>query len=195
VDMHTHQRERETGIPDQPPCVTRREFMLFSGAAAVSLTALGLSIDTAEGQAPDHVRYKEYPRMLIGNVRQLDAATPTPFHYPYDHPFCRSLLFKLDAAAGGGVGAEKNIVAFNQICTHMGGMLEGQFNPGYKTLGPCPIHLTTFDVARHGMVVSGHATQGLPQVVLELDGDDIYATGVMGLIYGYHDNRAGLAQG
>jgi arsenite oxidase small subunit len=39
------------------------------------------------------------------------------------------------------------------------------------------------------MVVSGHATQGLPQIILELEGDDIMATGVMGLIFGYHDNQ------
>ena len=38
------------------------------------------------------------------------------------------------------------------------------------------------------MVVAGHATMGLPQITLELDGDDIYATGVMGLIFGYFDN-------
>jgi arsenite oxidase small subunit len=39
------------------------------------------------------------------------------------------------------------------------------------------------------MVVSGHATQGLPQVVLELDGDDIVAVGILGLIFGFHDNQ------
>ena len=35
------------------------------------------------------------------------------------------------------------------------------------------------------MVVSGHATESLPQIVLEINGDDIYAVGVMGLVYGY----------
>ena len=44
-------------------------------------------------------------------------------------------------------------------------------------------------MTRHGMVISGHATQGLPQILLELDGDDIVATGVMGLIFGYADNN------
>ena len=47
---------------------------------------------------------------------------------------------------------------------------------------------TTFDLTRHGMVVAGHATDNLPQVVLELEGDDIYAQGVLGLIYGYSSN-------
>jgi hypothetical protein len=30
----------------------------------------------------------------------------------------------------------------------------------------------------------------LPQVVLELDGDDIFAVGVLGLIFGFADNTA-----
>ncbi|MFQ5434838.1 MAG: arsenate reductase (azurin) small subunit, partial [Anaerolineae bacterium] len=55
--------------------------------------------------------------------------------------------------------------------------------------GPCPLHWSTFDLTRHGMVISGHATQGLPQIMLETDGDDIVATGVLGLLYGYYDNR------
>jgi Rieske Fe-S protein len=33
-------------------------------------------------------------------------------------------------------------------------------------------------------VLSGHATQALPQVVLELDGDAIRAVGIQGLIFG-----------
>jgi len=55
-------------------------------------------------------------------------------------------------------------------------------------MGPCPLHLTTFDLTRHGMVISGHATDGLPQARLEVLGDDIVATGVTGLIYGVEDN-------
>ena len=35
------------------------------------------------------------------------------------------------------------------------------------------------------MVISGHGTESLPQIVLEVQGDDIYAVGVMGLVYGY----------
>ena len=38
------------------------------------------------------------------------------------------------------------------------------------------------------MVIAGHATEALPQIILELDGDDIYATGIAGLLYGYSVN-------
>jgi arsenite oxidase small subunit len=82
-------------------------------------------------------------------------------------------------------GQKKDIVAFNQQCTHMGGPLDGTYKPQHQVLGPCPLHLTTFDLTRHGMVASGHATESLPQIVLEIKGDDIYAVGVMGLVYGY----------
>jgi arsenite oxidase small subunit len=38
------------------------------------------------------------------------------------------------------------------------------------------------------MVVAGHATESLPQVVLEVEGGDIYAKGILGLVYGKRDN-------
>ncbi|HJN93471.1 MAG TPA: arsenite oxidase small subunit AoxA, partial [Dehalococcoidia bacterium] len=49
-------------------------------------------------------------------------------------------------------------------------------------------HFTTFDLTHRGMVVLGQATENLPQVVLEIDGDDIVAVGVNGIIYGYRNN-------
>ena len=66
--------------------------------------------------------------------------------------------------------------------------LNGSYKAKHKALGPCPLHLTTFDLTRHGMVISGHATESLPQARLELEGDDIYVTGIMGLIYGQQTN-------
>jgi arsenite oxidase small subunit len=40
------------------------------------------------------------------------------------------------------------------------------------------------------MVISGHGTESLPQIVLVIEGDDVYATGVMGLVYGYSSMTA-----
>ena len=84
-------------------------------------------------------------------------------------------------------------MAFSTLCTHMGGPLVGQYRGQYKVLGPCPFHLTTFDLTKHGMVVAGQATESLPQIALEVTGDQIWATGVRGLIYGYHSNLANPA--
>jgi arsenite oxidase small subunit len=110
------------------------------------------------------------------------------FNYPWDHANAANFLIKLGQAAGGGVGPDQDVVAFNSFCTHQGGSLAGKFNAQFGVAGPCPLHWTTFDLTRHGMVVAGHATLGLPQIMLETDGDDIYAVGVIGLIFGYHDN-------
>jgi arsenite oxidase small subunit len=45
-----------------------------------------------------------------------------------------------------------------------------------------------FDLTKRGIITSGSATQSLPQIMLEVSGDEIYAVGVMGLIYGFNDN-------
>ncbi len=162
-------------------CLSRRRFLL-AGAVVVSLAALpGLAIG-----ATAKALVASYPRKKIGTLSVLKTGVPVEFTYPY--PDVSNLLVKLGAPAGGGVGKDKDIVAFNQQCTHMGGPMQGSYKDRYQVLGPCPFHLTTFDLTRHGMVVSGHASESLPQILLEVRGGDIYATGVMGLIYGYADN-------
>jgi arsenite oxidase small subunit len=169
------------------PAVTRRRFLLLSGA---SLAVLTLPRWLSGGDpASVQALVAGYPRQKIGQLRQLKLNEPVEFFYPYDHLFARNYLFKLGTEAGGGVGPDRDVVAFNSICTHQGGFLAGRYNADSQVFGPCPIHLTTFDLTRHGMVVSGHATEGLPQITLETDGDDIYATGVLGLVYGYYDNQ------
>lgn len=67
----------------------------------------------------------------------------------------------------------------------------GTYNAEHKTLGQCPFHLTTYDLTRYGIIVSGQAYQSLPQVLLEVKGDSIYAVGVMGLIFGRNNNLIG----
>jgi arsenite oxidase small subunit len=128
------------------------------------------------------------PRQRIAGVSELTVGEPLMFQYPWLHANATNYLIKLGQQAGGGVGPEEDIVAFNSFCTHQGMSLAGQFKAEAGVVGPCPLHWTIFDLTRHGMVVAGHATLGLPQILLETDGDDIFATGVMGLIFGYHDN-------
>lgn len=160
-------------------CMSRRQ-MLLSGGAAVTLITLGGLPGLVEAA---QALKAEYPRQKIGSLSALKNGVPVNFNYPY--PDIRNILVKLGVPAGAGVGSAKDIVAFNQQCTHMGGPLDGTYKPEHQVLGPCPLHLTTFDLTRHGMVAAGHATESLPQIVLEIKGDDIYAVGVMGLVYGY----------
>ncbi|MEW5988808.1 MAG: arsenate reductase (azurin) small subunit [Chloroflexota bacterium] len=169
--------------------VSRRQFLKLGGAAVVMLTLpaylrkVGLPARLAAQRA-------EYPRQVIGQLSALPVGQPISFRYPWEHPAATNFLIKLDERAAGGVGPEQNVVAFNIYCTHQGSSLAEEFHAETGIAGPCRLHWMTFDLTRHGMVISGHATQGLPQIVLETEGDDIIATGVQGLIYGYYDNLA-----
>jgi arsenite oxidase small subunit len=173
-------------------CMSRRQFLL-SGGALVTLAILPgcATTATAGGQAGAGAQTLQalkasYPRQKVGSLSALKTGEPVEFAYPY--PDVHNLLVRLGTPAGGGIGKDLDVVAFNQQCTHMGGPLQGSYKARHQVLGPCPLHLTTFDLSRHGMVVAGHATESLPQIVLEAQGDDIYAVGVMGLIFGHASN-------
>lgn len=170
----------------QGACMTRRAFLFRSGAAAVGTVALP-SLPGFEGKALA-AQVARYPRMKIGKLSQLVKDKPVLFNYPDKGAGSQSLLVKLGVPAGGGIGPEGDVVAFNSQCTHMGAPMGGNYQPAHQALGPCAFHQTTFDLTRHGMVIAGHATESLPQVLLELNGDDIYAAGMLGLIYGRYDN-------
>jgi len=164
-------------------CMSRRGFLL-AGGTTVALGTLGLPGE-ALAQNVRALR-ASYPRQKVAKLSALKVGEPVAFSYPY--PDVRNIVVKLGTPAGGAVGPAKDIVGFNQQCPHMGGPLDGTYKPQHQVLGPCPLHLTTFDLTRHGMVVSGHSTESLPQIVLEIEGDDIVAVGVQGLIYGYSAN-------
>ena len=171
------------------PCLmNRRSFLLTSG---VSTATVMVAMHTGEGLAQVPAVVATYPRKLIAKLSELKTDEPIDFSYPDEGAFAESMIVKLGREAGGGIGADKDVVAFNYTCTHQGGPLQGTYQAADKALGPCPLHLTTFDLTRHGMFISGQAYQSLPQVLLELDGDDIYAVGMFDLIYGRYDNLQG----
>lgn len=156
---------------------TRRDFLAHTGYTVALAAIPGVSFP-AKGVRRDH------PKKKIFTLSQLEDNEPLYFRYPRDDIQCSHFIVKLGEPAGGGVGDNQDVVAYSVFCPHMGGVLAGAYDDKYKVSGPCPLHLTTFDLTRHGMVISGHATQSLPQVVLETEGDSIYATGIQGLIYG-----------
>jgi arsenite oxidase small subunit len=166
--------------PEERPCVSRREFLL-AGGVTVTVAALS-SCMGLPGEAL--LQTREYPRKRVGKLSALQPDVPVEFKYPFEDAGSTSFLVKMGVPAAGGVGAAKDVVAYNSFCTHMGGILNAVYRKEYKVVGPCPMHLSTFDLTRHGMIVAGHGTIGLPQVVLEVSGEDIFATGIMGLVYG-----------
>ena len=181
-------QDQKTTALDKPGCLSRRS--LLKGGVAAGGTILLTGVPGMEGQtlAAEMARY---PRTVIGKLSTLKTNKPVEFQYPDKGKNSESVLIKLGVAAGGGIGAGADVVAFNALCTHMGGVMSGNFRPEHQVLGPCPFHQSTFDLTRHGMIVSGHATESLPQILLELEGDTILAVGMIGLIYGRYDNLKG----
>jgi arsenite oxidase small subunit len=182
--------EKEQRSATGRPCLSRREFLL-GGMATTTIFLLACQRsetgDAGDALAALEAELARYPRKKVGTVSQLQTDVPARFNYPYEDLNSLSFMVKLGVPAGGGVGPQSDIVAFNTLCTHMGGDLSDvktSYLKDHKVVGPCPLHLTTYDLTRYGMVVSGFATESLPQVVLEVEGDDIYATGILGLVYG-----------
>lgn len=183
--INAHAQEAKGDVVEAPPCVmTRRQFLL-SGGLTTATVMVGIP-GLAEAQTPGVVA--TYERKFIAKLSELEQDVPLQFNYPDDGQYSASTLVKMGVEGGGGIGPEKDVVAFNLFCTHLGGPLHGSYKPDDKALGPCPLHLTTFDLTRHGIFIAGQAYQSLPQVLLELDGDDVYAVGMFGLIYGRFDN-------
>lgn len=167
--------------------LSRRQFLLYSGGAAAATT---VPISLFSGAVQASARVVGYPRKHIANLSDLKVNQPVSFKYPDDGANANSQIVKMGVPGGGGVGPDRDVVAFNMFCTHQGGMLSGSYqaNGEHRSVGQCPFHLSTYDLRRHGIIISGQAYESLPQVVLELEGDKIYAVGMLGLIFGRDAN-------
>ena len=176
---------------DHPPgkcLMSRRKFLMTSG---VTTATIMVSMNTGTSLADVPAMVATYPRKKIAKLSDLKTDKPIDFEYPDEGAYAQSMLVKLGQEAGGGIGPQKDVVAFNNFCTHQGGDLTGTYKAETKSMGACPLHLSTYDLTRHGILISGQAYQSLPQVLLELKGDDIFAVGIFGLIFGRHENLQG----
>lgn len=174
----------------------RRDFLL-GGVAGGAVLASGVIVplgfvlagdeDLAAGI--DGVQVAYHPRVKVASLAAVSGDQPLFFDYPLAGQ--SNILVDLGRRAIGGIGEERSIVAFSNICTHMGCPIT-DYQPEDRVLGPCSCHFTTFDLAKDGQVALGQATQNLPRVLLEADGDEIFATGLFRLVAGYADNLGGV---
>lgn len=168
--------------------ISRRGFLKMGGLAAVSVAA-GAAEAKAEKSSPasrDAGRtVLPYPRTAIGRASALTPDKPVEFHFPDDASPC--VLIRTANPVAGGVGPDRNIVAYSKTCTHMGCPVE--YQPASVTF-KCPCHFTTFDAEKEGQLICGQATENLPRIVLDYDekSDNILAIGVSGLLYGRQSN-------
>lgn len=163
--------------------ITRKQALVAGGVAVAAVGGGGAAIaiatrDGDEGGA-------DYPRLVVGKVGDLRSNEPVSFAYPLKGQ--QSVLIDLDEEVPEGVGDKKSIVAYSALCQHMGCPVPFVKEGRYFL---CPCHQSKYDPAREGFVVQGVAQSPLPRVLLEVDGDDIVAVGVDGLIYGYRENLA-----
>lgn len=151
-----------------------------------------MSVLTPDGHAQSaegaRANLAVYPEKTVAKLSELNEGVPLAFTYPLENN--PNQLIKLGVEALRGVGPEKDIIAFSVLCTHMGGNLNGRYRHDVKALGPCPFHFSVFDLRKGGMPVHASATQNLPQVLLRVEGNDVIAIGVVGLIYGQRNNLA-----
>ena len=194
--MSTPEMKKDDSVEAHGKCMmSRRKFLMTGSAVAVSASTISITLfpGTAEAQQTE-AEVVTYPRKLIGKLSQLKDNQPLDFNYPDNGKNSQAMLVKMDGAqSGGGIGPKRDVVAFSYLCTHQGGPMQGQYKAvgEDRVLGQCPLHLSTYDLRRHGIIVSGQAYQSIPQVLLELDGDDIYAVGIMGLLFGRNNNVKG----
>ncbi len=166
--------------------VSRRNFLIGTGATTATVM-ITLNAGTAEAKSVP-AQITNYPRKYICKLSELKQDEPFDFNYPDEGAYSENMVVKLGVKAGGGLGKDQDIVAYNYACTHQGSTLEGSYKAETKSLGACPLHLSTYDLTRHGILISGQAYQSLPQILLEIEGDSVYATGIFGLIFGRENN-------
>lgn len=166
--------------------ISRRNFLkLSSGVAAGAASLTSSNIFAAEGKIDAGRTTLPYPRQIVGKAQSFKPGSLVSFTYPDEASPCA--LIKTGQSVPGGVGPDKDIVAYSTLCTHMGCPV--MYDENAKTF-KCPCHFSIFDPEMEGQMVDGQATENLPRIVLEHNDQDgtVTAVAVEGLIYGRQAN-------
>jgi arsenite oxidase small subunit len=165
---------------------SRREFLklVAAGGGALAIVALSGAL-RGIGFVPPPTTTAAWPRLKVTNINQLQPLTPVHFNYPLTNE--PNILVKLGVKAKNGIGPDGDIVAFSDICQHLGcfyGFVPPDGSPpcnsSYKapeSIGYCCCHGSRYDFVDGAKVIGGPAPRPVPQVTLELDQGtgDIYA--------------------
>jgi arsenite oxidase small subunit len=128
-----------------------------------------------------------FPRVKIASMSQVQENQPLSFNYPLDNE--PNVLLKLGVKADNGIGPDGDVVAYSQVCQHLGCIYGIQAkgtspscNTSYVATGPvgyCCCHGSIYDLAHGAQVIGGPSPRALPRVMLEVDSSgDIYAVGM-----------------
>ncbi|MDA4119862.1 MAG: Rieske 2Fe-2S domain-containing protein [Thaumarchaeota archaeon] len=141
-----------------------------------------------------------FPRVKVSSLGELATGTTVIFNYPLDNE--PNILVKVGRKAAGGVGPDGDIVAFSQVCQHLGciwGYVPSGGSPAVNRsyvasvpAGYCPCHGSVFDLSAGAKVIGGPSPRPEPQVQLEVDSSgNIYAVGMsQPSIFGHNTGSA-----
>ena len=140
--------------------VSRREFFKFmtlaSGGLAIGSTALAAWHQLNRNE-------RRFDEAKIARVSDVAVGGTIGFSYPRPHDIC--ILIQPEAG---------KFVAYSRRCTHLSCPVDYQHEHNRLY---CPCHNGAFSV-KDGAVLQGPPPHPLPQIMLEVRGDDIYAVGV-----------------
>lgn len=194
----------------------RRNFLKAAVVASAALAVGGIAAvaqvapetGTSECTTATATVVTTFPKVLIkdvitgqvANVNTLKTNQYLSFYYPLQGITEPNFIMKLGVQAENGIGPDGDIVAFSDVCQHLGcnpaffypGGPEPSWNTSFDITQPvmyCPCHGSVYAVTENAKVIGGPAPRPLPRVILEVDSStgDIYATG-MGppSIYGHN---------
>lgn len=165
--------------------MSRRSFLKAGGGVAAGLTA-GITTVHAQTTTADVGRATlPYPPKLVSQAKTMPVNSAVAFNFPDELSPCAAI--KMGKAVPGGVGPDRDIVAYSTMCSHMGCPVV--YDEPTRTFR-CPCHFSTFDAEVSGQMVCGQATENLPEIVLKYDAKDdtITAVAVNGLLFGRQAN-------
>lgn len=164
---------------------SRRFFLKSGGMAAAGAVVIPIQNANAATPINQGNTTLPYPHKALAKTQSLIVNQAVQFTYPDAQSPC--YVIKMGTPVVGGVGPNKDIVAFSAMCTHMGCPVA--YDAGTKTF-KCGCHFSIFDPEQGGQMVCGQATEDLPRILLNYDAktDSVSAIGIDGLLYGRQSN-------
>ena len=156
----------------QPGAVDKDRRTILKGMAAISVAlGVGASLPILKSVTPVELKIPKWPRVKIAKLSDLSSEQSKVFMYPLENT--PNILLKLGSRVDGGVGPDGNIVAYSQVCQHLGCFV--RFTPAGQSSGMadknvfyCPCHGGYYDAAT-GIILAGPPLYPLPRTLLQYD--------------------------